>query len=313
MIVVRDFGQLPSSLSYPVLTIGNFDGVHRGHRQIIRTVIERAREKNGTAMVLTFDPHPLKVLAPEKAPGQIQTLEQKRVALEEIGVDILVIASFTLEFSRITARQFAEDVVCRKLGAREVHIGRHFVFGHNREGNVELLKALGRERGLEVREVPEIHYRHFRISSTRIRQFLRDGRVSLVRHLLDRPFSIQGRVVPGAGLGRQLGFPTANVDSENELLPGHGVYVTLAHVAGASRAGVTNVGVRPTVDSSGRTQVETHLLDAAPNLYGQPIRLEFYSRLRGEKKYGGVDQLSRAIGRDVDRALRYFRCTGVRR
>lgn len=302
-------------LPYPVLTIGNFDGVHRGHQVLIRTVVDRARTEQGIAAVMTFEPHPLVVLAPLQAPPRIQTLAQRLNSLEELGVDLTWVIPFSEEISRMSGEEFVRDMLCRQMGIREICVGRHFVFGRGRQGNMDLLRSLGPEMGFTVREVEELRMRGFRISSTRIRELLADGRVALAGRILGRPPQLRGQVTEGARMGRQIGFPTANLSVENELIPKNGVYITTTVWNGVSYPSLTNIGFRPTVASvpSGNGDspiVETHLLDFSKDIYGQTLDIQFHFRLRDEVGFPSPELLAEQITLDRGRAVRYFSRAG---
>lgn len=296
--------------NHPVITIGNFDGLHLGHRRIIESVVASARRSGGTAAVMTFEPHPLRVLAPEKAPDQLQTLEQKLRSLEQLAVDITLIVPFTRELAACPAREFAKMLGTR-LGAREVHVGENFSFGRGREGNVGLLKEVGRELGYAVEIIAPVRFRNLMVSSTLIRQLVRQGRVALAARLLGRCYSITGRVVEGRRVGATLGFPTANIAPDNAIVPGFGVYVTFIHIDGRRHQSVTNIGLRPTFAGLGpQPTIETFVFDLNEPLYGLKVELEFCFRLRDEKRFPSVAALVAQIQRDVARAALYFHRSG---
>jgi riboflavin kinase / FMN adenylyltransferase len=291
---------------YPVLAIGNFDGLHRGHLKIIERIRRGASERAGTAVVLTFDPHPPRVLRPDKAPPLLMTPAQKREALARAGVQGLAMVRFTEELSQWEPELFVRRVLVDWLRVAEVWVGADFLFGRNRSGNFTLLRTLGQQYGFRVEKIDPIRYKDFVVSSTRIRRLVSEGRVEEAGALLGRHFAIEGVVVEGARRGRELGFPTANLSTENELLPPHGVYATFSTMGGVSRPAVTNVGVRPTFDGPPRTSVETHVLGFAGDLYGQPQELAFVQRLRDERRFPDVDALREQIAADVRRAGRLF-------
>ncbi len=308
MRIVDNFAHFPESLNYPVMTIGVFDGVHRGHQVILRQVVKRAQEREGTSILLTFSPHPQKIISPNNAPPLLQTEHQKNRILVELDLDMIVCLPFTRKLSLLTPAEFAHQIL-HNHGIREIHVGRNFRFGHRRAGDIETLKSLGPEFRFGVYEIEPVYFRGTRISSSYIRNSLREGRVALVRRLLERPYQIQGTVVRGSGKGAELGFPTANLDPENELIPANGVYATLAHLNGNTYPSVTNVGVRPTLHErpQGSPVVEPHLLDFKENIYGSSMKLDFCFRLRAEKKFTGVDELKKQIGRDVEATRKYLR------
>ncbi|MFN2599019.1 MAG: bifunctional riboflavin kinase/FAD synthetase [Pyrinomonadaceae bacterium] len=296
-----------------VLTLGVFDGLHRGHQLIVRTVVERARACDAVPTVITFDPHPRAVLHPESAPPLLQTLDQKVEALAAFGVGQTIVVRFTPEFARVRAEDFLRDVVEERLHAKEVYLGRGFAFGYERGGDIELLRRVSRELGFHADEVPEVRLRGHRISSSRIRQLLAGGRVNLARRMLGRPYGVEGRVVRGAARGATLGFPTANLHPQNRVIPRAGVYVTATLIEGAWRRSVTNVGVRPTFERDAEPSVETFVLGWRGDLYGDVVRVRFLARLRDERRFSSVGELKRQIHADVSRAEEFFARGGVRR
>jgi riboflavin kinase/FMN adenylyltransferase len=296
-----------------VLTLGVFDGLHLGHQLIMRAVVERARATNAIPTVITFDPHPRAVLHPASAPPLLQTFDQKLEAFGVLGIEQAIVIRFDAEFARIRAEEFLREVVRERLQAKEVYLGRGFAFGRNREGNIELLKAVSEQLGFHADEVAEVRLRGQRISSSRIRELLAEGRVNLARRMLGRPYGVEGRVVRGDERGRTLGFPTANVQPQNRVIPRHGVYVTATLIEGTWRRSVTNVGTRPTFESDAAPSVETHIMNWQGDLYGDVVRVRFLHRLRAERKFASVAQLQTQIEQDVGRATRYFERRGVRR
>lgn len=307
MDIIDDLNRFPRDLKYPVMAIGVFDGVHRGHQTILERLVERAREKQGVSIVLTFFPHPQKVISPADAPPLLQTLEQKERMLEQLAVDILVRLPFTRRLSLYSPETFAHRIL-HNHGIREIHVGSNFRFGHRRTGDFETLKGLGREFKFDVYEIEQVRFRTGRISSTFIRHTLQLGRVALAKRLLGRPYQILGTVVRGTGQGRPLGFPTANLGPDNELIPANGVYATRTYLNSEEYVSVTNVGHRPTLhqESGSRPVVETHLLDFDENVYGQAMKLNFCLRLRAEKKFQGVEQLKKQIEKDTRETRKYW-------
>ena len=296
-----------------VLTLGVFDGLHLGHQLIVRTVVERARAARAVPTVVTFDPHPRALLHPESAPPLLQTFDQKIEALGVLGVEQTIVVRFTEEFARVRAEEFLRDVVRERLQAREVYLGRGFAFGYEREGDITLLRRVSERLGFHADEVPEVRLRGRRISSSRIRELLSEGRVNLARRMLGRPYGVEGRVVRGAERGRTLGFPTANLQPQNRVIPRGGVYVTATLIEGRWRRSVTNVGARPTFERDAEASVETYVMDWAGDLYGDVVRVRFLHRLRDERKFASLDELKTQIGRDARRAARYFERAAVRR
>src|SRR5262252_2821088 len=281
----------PQRWKQPVLALGNFDGVHRGHRKILDRLVRVASERGSTSVVMTFDPHPPRIVRPDKAPPLLMTKAQKLEAIAAAQVQGAAIVRFTPELSRWDPESFVRTVLVEWLRVSEVWVGANFLFGHDRTGNFSLLRALGARYGFRAEKIDPVRYKDFVVSSTRIRRLLGEGRVDEAGALLGHQYYIDGSVVRGDARGRTIGFPTANVCSDNELLPPHGVYATTARVAGVVHASVTNVGVRPTVDASGRTSVETHLFNFERDVYGTPLRVGFVQRLRDERRFESVEAL----------------------
>ena len=295
-----------------VLTLGVFDGLHIGHQLIMKTVVERARAIGAVPTVITFDPHPRAVLHPESAPPLLQTFDQKVEGFGVLGIEQTIVVRFTKEFSEIGAHDFLRDVVKERLHAQEVYLGKGFAFGHDREGNIDLLKRVGKELGFVAGEVPEVSLRNRRVSSSKIRELLSRGEVNLARRMLGRPYGVEGRVEHGAERGHQLGFPTANLHPQNRVIPRNGVYVTGTLIEGKWRRSVTNVGVRPTFESAAEPSVETFVMNWSGDLYGDVVRVRFLHRLRDEQKFNSLDDLKRQLSKDVARANSYFSRTATR-
>jgi riboflavin kinase/FMN adenylyltransferase len=298
--------QPPARWRRPVLALGNFDGVHRGHRKILDRVQRVATEHAATALVMTFDPHPPRVVRPDKAPPLLMTTPQRLEAIAAAGVQGAAIVRFTLELSRWEPETFVQLVLVEWLRVWEVWVGANFLFGHDRAGNFTLLRTLGQRFGFKAEKIDPVRYKDFVVSSTRIRRLIGEGRVDEAGALLGRQYSVDGTIVEGDKRGRTIGFPTANLRSDNELLPPHGVYATTTTIAGVVRPSVTNVGVRPTVVKSGRTEVETHIFNFDQDLYGQQVRVGFVQRIRDERAFESVDALRAQIGADCDRARVLF-------
>ena len=297
-----------------VLTLGVFDGLHLGHQLIMRTVVERARALRAVPTVITFDPHPRAVLHPESSPPLLQTFDQKIEAFGVLGIEQTIVIRFTKAFAEIRAEDFLRDVVKERLQAMEVYLGRGFAFGHNREGNIELLKKVSGQLGFRAEEVSEVRLRGQRISSSRIRELLAGGRVNLARRMLGRPYGVEGRVVRGDMRGRELGFPTANLRPQNRVIPRRGVYITATLIEGLWRRSLTNIGTRPTFEKDSlQSSVETYVMDWTGDLYGDVVRVRFLHRLRDERRFDSLDELKRQITLDRDRAASYFEHSGVRR
>ena len=290
----------------PVLALGNFDGLHRGHLKIIERIQRGAAERGGTSLVLTFDPHPPRILRPDKAPALLMTKAQKLDALARAGVQGAAVVRFTREMSQWEPEHFVRAILVEWLRVAEVWVGADFLFGRERSGNFTLLRSLGAQYGFRAEKIDPIRYKDFVVSSTRIRRLVGEGRVDEAGALLGHQYYIDGKVTEGDRRGRTIGFPTANLCTENELLPPHGVYATTATINGVARPSVTNIGVRPTVDASGRTQVETHIFNFEQNLYGQSIRVGFVQRIRDERAFESIDALRAQIGADCDRVRVLF-------
>jgi riboflavin kinase / FMN adenylyltransferase len=295
-----------------VLTLGVFDGLHLGHQLIMGIVVKRARETGAIPTVITFDPHPRAVLHPESSPPLLQTLDQKVEGFGVLGIEQTIVIRFDEGFSQTRAEDFLSDVVRDRLHAKEVYLGCGFAFGHNREGNIELLRRVSQRLGFFADEVPEVQFRNQRVSSSKIRALLAEGKVNLARRLLARPYGVEGRVERGAERGAALGFPTANLHPRNRVIPRNGVYVTGTLIDGQWRRSVTNVGVRPTFESDAEPSVETFVMDWAGDLYGDVVRVRFLHRLRDERKFGSIEDLKAQIENDVRRAQSYFERGGAR-
>jgi riboflavin kinase/FMN adenylyltransferase len=290
----------------PVVTVGNFDGVHRGHQALIAAAVEWARSEGGTVVVLTFDPHPVRVLSPLQAPAALTTLDQKEELLSELGVDRVAVLPFTGATAALSPEAFARQVLFGALGARLVVVGESFRFGHRRAGDAATLRLLGGALGFSVRALPPVLLAGSPVSSSRVREAVLRGDVAKATALLGRAYFVDGTVVRGDGRGRSLGIPTANLSLENEILPGLGVYAARCRVpAGAWLPAVVNVGERPTF-GGGEARVEAHVIDFAADLYGARLRLALHARLRGERRFAGPDALAAQIRTDIARARALF-------
>jgi len=305
-------GGSPRALRSPAVAIGNFDGVHVGHRALLALALAGARARGGEAAVLTFEPHPAKVLAPTLAPPLISGLERKLELFAEAGMDACALVPFTPEVAAHRAEAFEGEILARALGVREVVVGHDFTYGRRREGTADTLRAAGAARGFAVTVVPPVTVDGLVASSTKIRELLLEGNVEGARVLLGRPFDVDGTVVRGDGRGRRIGVPTTNVAAEAELLPRPGVYGAHVTVLGepglpAPRAAVVNLGVNPTFVAAGKLSLEAHLLDFAGDLYDRRVRVAFDFRLRGEERFADADALVAQIRRDIDTARARFR------
>src|SRR5258708_29473291 len=274
-----------------VLTLGVFDGLHLGHQLIMQTVVERARAAGAVPTVITFEPHPRDVLHPESAPPLLQTFDQKIEALGVLGIEQTIVIHFDTSFAQIRAQDFLRDAVVDRLHAKEVYLGCGFAFGHGREGNIDLLRTVSKSLGFFADEVAELRLRGRRVSSSRTRELLQEGKVNIARRMLGRPYGVEGRVVRGAERGATLGFPTANLHPQNRVIPRGGVYVTATLIDGQWRRSVTNIGTRPTFESGAGSSVETFIMNWSGDLYGDGVRVRFVHRLAYERKFNSVDEL----------------------
>jgi riboflavin kinase / FMN adenylyltransferase len=290
----------------PVLALGNFDGLHRGHMKIIDRVRRRAGERGGTPAAMTFDPHPPRVLRPDKAPPLLMTKAQKLEALGRAGMQGVAVVRFTHELSLWEPEPFVRTVLVEWLHVSEVWVGANFLFGHNRAGTFSVLRTLGARYGFRAEKIDPVRYKDFVVSSTRIRRLVAEGRVDEAAALLGHHYFGDGTGTRGAGRGRGIGFPTANLCSENELVPPPGVYATLATIDGVVFPSVTNVGFRPTFGDVDRQTIETHIFDLDRDLYGERVRLSFVQRLRDERAFPDVDALVAQIQADCRSARRLF-------
>jgi riboflavin kinase/FMN adenylyltransferase len=305
--VVAGSRALGAPLRRGVVTVGNFDGLHVGHRQILRIVTDRARARGGEAAVYTFEPHPRKVLRPESSPKLLTTLEQKLELIAAADVDVTVVEPFDQAFARLSAGEFVRDVLHARLGPEEVYVGYDFRFGHDREGSMRTLTDMGPHLGFAVTIVAEVTVGGRDVNSTRIRELLAAGHVEEAHALLGRPYAVRGLVVEGDRRGRTLGFPTVNLAPENEVLPAVGVYAGGLRAlspgqAGAELPAVVNVGRRPTVKPDDPVLAEAHVIDWSGDLYGQRVELAFLHHLREERRFADLDALRLQIGRDRDLA-----------
>jgi riboflavin kinase / FMN adenylyltransferase len=288
------------------LTVGNFDGIHRGHRKILQAVVDRARRNSHLATVVTFDPHPLRVLRPEEAPPLIMTLDQRLSAMGALGLDAVLVLTFDRALSRLSPEEFAKAILADTLRAKAVLVGDSFRFGHRQSGNTEQLRRLGQQFGFDVETVPPVVSEGVVVSSTEIRSAVRQGRVARAADLLGQPFTLTGEIRPGTGQGRKLVVPTLNLKTDQELLPHTGVYVTQVRVRDELYRAATNVGVRPTFDGTHLT-VESHLFDFSQELTSGALEVAFLERIRDERKFSGPESLREQIMRDLDYARDFFK------
>jgi riboflavin kinase / FMN adenylyltransferase len=288
-----------------VVALGNFDGMHRGHLKLVERVRRQAGERGGTPVALIFEPHPPRVLRPDKAPRLLMTFDQKLEAFERAGMQGVAVVRFTPELSRWEPELFVETVLVDWLRVAEVWVGANFLFGRDRSGTFTLLRTLGEHLGFRTEKIDPVRYKDFVVSSTRIRHLLAEGRVDEAGALLGHHYFIDGTVVRGDGRGRDLGFPTANLQTDNELLPAYGIYATVAGLGGRQYRAVTSLGVRPTI-GDGRVTLETHLLDGGQDLYGARMRLAFVTWLREERRFDDLEALRVQITEDCAQASALF-------
>ncbi|HVN30287.1 MAG TPA: bifunctional riboflavin kinase/FAD synthetase [Candidatus Binataceae bacterium] len=300
MQIIRDLNALGRP-PYPVVALGNFDGVHLGHRAIMKAAMDRARAAGGTAFAMTFDPLPSKLLFPARAPKLILVPEDKLELLRISGIDGVIVINFTHEFSRIEPRDFVRDFLVGKIGVREVVVGHSVNFGHNRAGNASVMVELGREFGFDTTVVGPVKQAGMEVSSTKIRELISEGDVRSAAKLLGRYHFLHGPVVRGRERGRTIGFPTANLHSETECLPADGVYATRVVLDDGYYPSITNIGMRPTFNEPERS-IEAHIFAFNRDIYGHRIKLELVERIRGEKKFASADELRRQIAQDLNSA-----------
>lgn len=309
--VYHSLNETSRQLKRPVVTIGNFDGVHLGHQAIFEQVHRRAREHDSTSVALTFRPHPVRFFRPDTPPFRLTTERQKLDLLDEYGLDATVVVDFDEALAGLSPAEFVDEVLCDGLDARSVVVGQEFAFGKGRAGTTDDLERLCAERDIDAHIVPHVEFDGEPVSSTRVRKALAGADMQLAMRLLGRPYRIYGRVVRGDQRGRQLGFPTANIATDNPLLPPHGVYATTLHVDELPALhSITNVGTRPTFDGDAVT-VETFILERDPDddrldLYGEDVQLDFWRHIRPEKEFDSADDLIAQIERDVELVRSFF-------
>ncbi|RJR20556.1 MAG: bifunctional riboflavin kinase/FAD synthetase [Desulfobacteraceae bacterium] len=302
MQLIRSLDELEKPLSNPVLTIGNFDGVHRGHLAIFNKVKERAGAIGGQSAVMTFDPHPMKLLRPDEAPPMITEVPRKLELIGEAGIDVIFCLKFNENFAAISAADFIKDILVRRIGVREIVVGYDYVFGNKRQGDIELLRKMGSETGFLVHVMPPISMDGTTVSSTAVRRLVKDGSLREAAVLLGRYHQISGTVVRGMNRGgRLLGFPTANLSTSDELIPRSGVYAVKAQVDGRTFDGVANIGCNPTFPEK-KFSVEAHLFGFSGDLVGKNMALILIERLRDEKTFESLEALASQIKRDADAA-----------
>jgi riboflavin kinase/FMN adenylyltransferase len=305
MIVVENVQQIEDTFDNVVLTVGSFDGVHKGHQTILRQVVQEAKEKNGTPAVLTMDPHPREFFAPDNAPNLLTSLEKKAALLEELGIEVLFVLPFNQTTADMTPELFIQEILHEKCQAARMIVGHDCRFGKAAKGNFELLQTWGEKLGFEVEEISQVIIEAERVSSTLIRERVLQGDLKTVEKLLGRPYSVTGTVSKGRGIGEQLGFPTANVQPDHSAIPAQGVYFAETVVDGVAMPSAVNIGIAPTIRHADVT-IETHILDFKGDIRGKEIEIVFYERIRPEKKFASKEALIEQISADVQSAKAFF-------
>lgn len=307
MAIVCDLNNVPDGIKSPVVTIGNFDGVHKGHQTIFKKVIKHARNIQGTPGVITFDPHPIKITAPDKALPLITPLDQKKELILNQGIELFIVANFTHEFSTISATEFVTNILVGRLGIKEIIVGYDYVFGRNREGDIKLLKRMGEKFDFSVYQVMPVYVGKTVVSSTLIRKLVENGHITEAKTLLGRNYQMRGKVIKGMRRGGSiLGYPTANVMLSDKLIPKKGVYIVTVEIDKEIFQGLTNVGYNPTFKNKALS-IETYIFDFSKDILGRDMRINFLSRLRDEITFADAAELSRQIDQDVENAKRFFK------
>lgn len=309
MKIYRSLFEVPPDFGPSALTIGNFDGVHYGHRQILRRVTALAAEHSWRPSVLTFDPHPTRVVAPDRTPPLMTSPEERARLMQEEGIEQVLILPFTRELAMLSPEEFARKLLVEALGARAVLVGDNFHFGHRQAGNVAVLAELGLQLGFTTEIVAAIRYRGQIVSSSAIRQLIEAGNVSRAARCLTHPYQITGQVVKGRGIGSKQTVPTLNLATDAQVLPAKGVYITRTEDRDSNRTwdSITNIGVRPTFETSGQLSIETYLLSPFKEPAPDSIRLQFLHRVREERRFESPEALRAQILKDVGVTQRYFR------
>jgi len=290
----------------PVLTLGNFDGVHLGHQKIFNAVKEEARKIDGEAIVFTFDPHPLQVLDPQRCPPFITPFKKKLMLVEMLGIDVIIVATFDLGIANITPEAFVKQILVDKIGPKKILVGYNYYFGKDRKGNVEMLIQLGKKFGFEVKVIGALKVNDTPVSSSKIRELIQGGQMGQAAQLLGRNYRLMGKVIWGSGRGKDLGFPTANLEILNGLYPKTGVYAVEVIIGDRTYPGVADVGYNPTFGKN-PLSVEVHILDFTQDIYGEEIQLVFFDRIRDEEVFEEPDSLVRQMKKDVDVARKILR------
>jgi len=303
MKVLEGHRSITQPFNKPVVTLGNFDGVHLGHQEILSRVRKRAEEMEGTSLVYTFHPHPFSVLTQGRQFLTITSLEEKLKLIEECGIDYVICEPFTIEFSNITAHRFVEDILFRRIGVKEIFVGEDYSFGSKRQGNVFYLMKMGKVLNFRVTIIEAIPVGNIIVKSSKIREFIQLGEISVANRLLGRNYSLTGRVIKGKGRGVQLGFPTANIKPYKSLHPGVGVYAVWVNLGDQRFPGAMNIGYNPTFHDR-ELSLEVHILNFNDSIYEQDLRISFVARIREEKAFSSPKELIAQMQKDVSEALR---------
>ena len=306
MEILRHIESRPLSIPHPILLMGNFDGIHLGHQALLARAVYDAKDLGGRSVVLTFEPHPLKVLAPEKAPRLILTHKDKMTLLQSFGVDVVIVQTFDAAFAGVEAEEFVREYLVRRIGVRKMWVGKDLRFGKGRKGRVEDLARWGKDMGFEVGVIEPIQLGGHRVSSSRVRTLIESGEARAASRYLGRWHFVSGRVARGHGRGRQLGYPTANVVPRTEVLPLDGIYATIMQIGERRWPSVTSVGLNPTFGAGPRT-VESYIFDFDGDLYDRAVKLFFVERIREEKTFSSVEPLVEQIKQDVSSAQEILR------
>ncbi|MFC1867629.1 bifunctional riboflavin kinase/FAD synthetase [Thermodesulfobacteriota bacterium] len=306
MNVINDLNQIKKPLKNPVLSIGNFDGVHKGHLILFDKVKEIASSINGQSVVMTFEPHPIKVVKPGNGPSLITPTDQKLKLISDAGIDVIICIPFTMQFASISAEDFVRDILVELIGVSEIVVGYDYTFGNSRRGDIDLLRNMGKESGFKVHVIEPIQLNHTLVSSTSIRKFIREGNLTEAKRLLGRDYQISGVVGKGAGRGGKIvGFPTANLTPVDELIPKKGVYAVTAEVDDRSYYGLCNIGTNPTFGGN-TLSIETHLLDFHEDTLGKKFTIKFIHRLREEILFNSLGELTEQITKDIEQTRELF-------
>ena len=305
MQIITDIRKF-KNIKPPIITLGKFDGVHKGHQKVLRAVKDRAAKLKFPSVVYTFEPHPLKIVAPHKSPLLLTTLKEKIELIKASGIDYLILARFTKEFAAQHPREFVSDILVKQLAVKEVLVGHDYAFGKGKKGTIEYLKKLGQEFGFKVYIIPAYKKRGFIVSSSKIREYIQNGKMKEAARFLGRPYTISGKVIKGRNIGKHLGFPTANIEIHNELIPKDGIYAVLALLGNKIYKGAVNIGIAPTFHTNKRA-VEAHIINFKQNIYGKKLKIEFIQRLRGEKTFKSVEGLASQITRDVEKVKKILK------